>query len=137
MKDMIYKLRTSSNLSQQQFADIFKVSRQSVQKWESGAATPELPKLIEISKYFGISLDALILSADSRTAEEMKYNKIMKPKYSGMDDREFYPSAIITEYEQSVDEGLDIEKYKDLFWPYRNCPKMKSRKIWAMYYLKL
>ena len=137
MKDMIYKLRTSSNLSQQQFADIFKVSRQSVQKWESGTATPELPKLIEISKYFGISLDALILSADSRTAEEMKYNKIMKPKYSGMHDWEFYSYAIITEYEQSVDEGLDIEKYKDLFWLYRNCPKMKSRKIWAMYYLKL
>ena len=128
MKDMIYKLRTSAKMSHERFADIFKVSRQSVQKWESGAATPELPKLIEMSKYFGISLDALILSADSRTAEEMKYNKIMKPKYSGMPDWEFYPSAIITEYKQSVDEGLDIEKYKDLFFAVSKLPKDKIKK---------
>ena len=128
MKNMIYKLRTSAKMSQEQFAELFKVSRQSVQKWESGVVVPDLPKLIEISKYFGISLDALVLSADSRIAEEMKYNKLMKPKYSGMHDWEFYSSGIMTEFQQSVDEGLDIEKYKDLFLAVSKLPKDEIKK---------
>ena len=128
MKDMIYKLRTSAKMSQEEFAETFKVSRQSVQKWESGATTPELSKLIEISKYFGISLDSLILSIDNRTAEEMKYNKILKPKYSGMNSMEFYPADILIEYEQSVDEGLNIGKYKDLFVAVSKLPNDEIKK---------
>ena len=128
MKNIIYKLRSNSKMSQEQFADLFKVSRQSVQKWEKGTATPELSKLIEISKHYGISLDALVLGIDSRTAEEMKYNKIMKPKYSGMHDWEFYSSNLVTEYEQSVDEGLDIEKYKDVFYAVSKLPKDEVKK---------
>ena len=62
MKNMIYKLRTSAGMSQEGFADAFGVSRQSVQKWESGECTPGLPKLIEISKFFGISLDELVMN---------------------------------------------------------------------------
>lgn len=128
MKEMIYRLRTSAKLSQEQFADIFKVSRQAVQKWESGTSTPELSKLIEISKYFGISLDTLILSVDSRTAEEMRYNKIMKPKYSSMPEWEFYASGSMTEYQQSIDEGLDIKKYKDLFVAVSKLPQNEIKK---------
>ena len=50
----INKLRTEAKLSQEQFADIFGVSQQSVQKWENGDSTPELSKIIKISKYFGV-----------------------------------------------------------------------------------
>lgn len=128
MKEMIYKLRTNAKMSQEQFANIFGVTRQSVQKWESGAATPELSKIIEISKYFGISIDALVLEIDSRTAEEMSYNKVMKPKYSSLPDWEFYTSSITTEYEQSIDEGLNIEKYKDLFFDVSKLPKDEIKK---------
>ena len=88
MKNMIYKLRTSAGMSQEGFADAFGVSRQSVQKWESGECTPGLPKLIEISKFFGISLDALVLSADGRYTEEMRYNKNMRPKYASASERQ-------------------------------------------------
>lgn len=128
MKETIYKLRTNAKMTQEKFADVFKVSRQSVQKWENGTATPELPKLIEISKYFGISLDALVLSANSRAVEEMKYNKTMKPKYANLHDWEFYSSAILTEYEQSVDEGLDVEKYENLFLAVSKLPKDEIKK---------
>ena len=128
MKNMIYKLRTSAKMSQEQFAEAFKVTRQSVQKWEGGATTPELSKLIEISKYFGISLDSLILSIDNRTAEEMKYNKVMKPKYSHMNAWEFYPADILIEFEQSVDEGRNIEKYKDLFVAVSKLPNDEIKK---------
>ena len=102
IKDTIYKLRTKAKMSQEQFATLFQVSRQSVQKWESGTSVPELSKIIEISKYFDISLDAMILNRDNRVTEELKYNKEMKPQYSNMHDWEFYTSDILTEYQQSV-----------------------------------
>ena len=99
IKDTIYKLRTKAKMSQEQFATLFQVSRQSVQKWESGTSVPELSKIIEISKYFDISLDAMILNRDNRVTEELKYNKEMKPQYSSSYQhhrhhrRELYPET--------------------------------------------
>lgn len=125
---MIQKLRCGAKLSQEQFASLFGVSRQSVQKWESGASVPELSKIIEISKYFDISLDALVLNRDNRTLEAMNYNKEIKPRYSSMHDWEFYTSDILTEYQQSVEEGLDIEAYKDVFEAASRLPKNEIKK---------
>ena len=63
---MLHQLRASANLSQEQFADLLGVSRQSVQKWENGACVPELDKLVKIAKYFDVSLDALVLGSNTR-----------------------------------------------------------------------
>ena len=41
----IYKLRTAKNLSQGDLADLLDVSRQSVSKWETDAAIPDLINL--------------------------------------------------------------------------------------------
>ena len=111
----INKLRSDANLSQEQFATLFGVSQQSVQKWENGDSVPELGKIIKISKHFGVSLDALILGNDNRIVEEMKGTNQIKPQYANIHDWEFYSSNLMTEYQQSIEEGLDIEAYKDVF----------------------
>ena len=53
-------LRKKAGLSQEQLADRLGVTRQSVSKWESGTALPELVKLISLSEIFGVSLDYLV-----------------------------------------------------------------------------
>ena len=53
----IYKLRTSKNLSQGELADQLDVSRQSVSKWETDAAVPDLDKLMKLCDLFNVSLD--------------------------------------------------------------------------------
>lgn len=53
-------LRKKAGLSQEQLADRLGVTRQSVSKWESGAALPELVKLISLSEMFDVSLDYLV-----------------------------------------------------------------------------
>ena len=93
----INKIRTESGLTQAQFSDIFGVSQQSVQKWESGAATPDLDKIVMMSKYFDISLDALVLGNDNRIVEEMKQTKVIKPQYQNVHDWEFYSAALPTD----------------------------------------
>ena len=58
--EQIFTLRTARGMSQGDLADALEVSRQSVSKWETGAAVPELDKLLRMSELFGVSLDELV-----------------------------------------------------------------------------
>ena len=125
---IINKLRNEAKLTQAQFAEICGVSQQSVQKWENGASMPDLGKIIWISKYFDVSLDALILGNDNRLVEEMGKTHSIKPQYQNIHDWEFYSSNLLIEYQQSLDEGLDIEKYGDIFSSVSRLPKGEIKK---------
>lgn len=50
-------------MTQENLAEQMGVSRQTVSKWESGAAYPELDKLIELCQYFNCSMDAMLCEA--------------------------------------------------------------------------
>ena len=56
-------LRKKSGLTQEALAEALGVSRQSVSKWEAAGAMPEMAKIIEISKYFHVSTDFLLLDS--------------------------------------------------------------------------
>lgn len=58
--EKLISLRRKAGLSQEQLADALGVTRQSVSKWESGAAMPELGKLIALSERFEVSIDYLV-----------------------------------------------------------------------------
>jgi transcriptional regulator with XRE-family HTH domain len=60
----ILELRKAGNLSQEQLAEKIRVSRQSISKWESGETIPEIERIIELSKVFGVSTDYLLLSGE-------------------------------------------------------------------------
>lgn len=122
------RLRTCAHMSQEDFAERIGVSRQSVQKWESGASVPELEKLIRIAKFFDISLDALILESDTRITEEFSFHKALKPRYANLHDWESYSSNLPVEYHQSVEEGLDISAYADVFEAVSRLPKNEVKK---------
>ncbi len=111
----INQLRLNANLTQAKFAEMLGVSQQSVQKWESGVSTPDMDKFIKMSKYFDVSLDELIMGNDSRVVEEMNKENLIKPQYQNFDDYEFYGTNLMIEYKQCMEEGLDVERYKDLF----------------------
>lgn len=59
-QDRLYSLRKKQGLSQEELANIVGVSRQAVQKWESGVARPDLDNLMALAQYFSISLDELV-----------------------------------------------------------------------------
>ena len=58
--EKLLDLRRREGLSQEQLADRLGVTRQSVSKWESGTAVPELSKLIALSELFSVSVDYLV-----------------------------------------------------------------------------
>lgn len=59
-QEKLYQLRRERSLSQEGLASALGVSRQAVQKWESGAASPDTNNLIALSDFFGVTLDSLL-----------------------------------------------------------------------------
>ncbi len=60
ISEKLYALRRARQLSQEELAEVLGVSRQAVQKWESGASTPDVGNLVALSDYFDVSLDELV-----------------------------------------------------------------------------
>lgn len=59
-KENLRKIRKENNLSQEQLADELGVSRQAISKWESGAAYPEMDKIIALCDKFNLNIDDLL-----------------------------------------------------------------------------
>ena len=53
-------LRKQRGWSQEELGSQIGVTRQTVSKWEMGQSTPELEKLVELSRLFGMSIDRLV-----------------------------------------------------------------------------
>lgn len=58
--EKLAKERKKNNLSQEQFADKMKVSRQAVSKWELGSSYPDMDKIIQMCKILNCNLDDLL-----------------------------------------------------------------------------
>lgn len=58
--EKLQKLRTESNLTQQELADKLYVSRTAISKWESGRGYPSIDSIKTIAGYFGVLVDDLL-----------------------------------------------------------------------------
>lgn len=54
------ELRKRKGITQKELADIFSVSMQTISKWETGVAYPNIMMLATISEYFEVSTDMLL-----------------------------------------------------------------------------
>jgi len=71
----ICDIRKSHGLTQEEFANMFSVTRQAVSNWENDKAYPDLHTLVEISNQFNITLDVL-LKEDERMIESIDKERI-------------------------------------------------------------
>jgi transcriptional regulator with XRE-family HTH domain len=60
ISEKILNLRKANNLTQEELADKLNISRQSVSKWESEQAVPDVDKLLALSEIFKVSTDYLL-----------------------------------------------------------------------------
>lgn len=62
--EKLLALRKANDLTQEQLAEKLDVSRQSISKWESGQAVPELEKIVALSAVFDVTTDYLLKSSE-------------------------------------------------------------------------
>ncbi len=68
VKQKLRDVRTERGISQEALAELLGVSRQTVSKWETGAARPSAGNLAALSEIFGLPVDAFV--KDDWTAPE-------------------------------------------------------------------
>lgn len=101
--DKIKQLRYKAGLTQEQLGDTLGVSAQSVSKWETAAAMPDITLLPPLAEVFGVSIDELF-----DLTKEQKWRRIE----SRMDMEEELPADIFREYEAFLREQLPNEEDK-------------------------
>lgn len=69
----ICKIRKDNNLTQEEFAEKYNVTRQTVSSWENCKSYPDLDTLVRISDDFSISLDVL-LKEDKKVIKDIDKN---------------------------------------------------------------
>ena len=74
--EKIYNLRSENHLSQEEFAQILNVSRQTVSKYENGSTYPEIDKLIFISERFQVSIDYLLKDSEEISASREALDRL-------------------------------------------------------------
>ena len=94
--EKIYKLRTEKNLSQGDLSEMLEVSRQSISKWENGAATPDLDKIIKLSEIFGITIDELVKNEEVSAPEEPKDKVVIIKKESSFPPRKIIGTVLLS-----------------------------------------
>lgn len=70
LADKIIHLRKKHHMTQEDLAERLNVSRQSVSKWEGAQSTPDLNKILKLSKVFGVTTDYLL--NDEHVSDEIE-----------------------------------------------------------------
>lgn len=60
LADKIIQLRKKAGWSQEELAEQLQVSRQSVSKWEGAQSVPDLERILQMSRIFGVTTDYLL-----------------------------------------------------------------------------
>lgn len=127
----LQQIRQENGISQEAFAELLGVSRQSVSKWERGRGYPEIDKLIFISEHFNISLDELLKDSSGKISggkkiRERKPISLLKPEDS-REVQEIYPGQNTFNH-TVVSEPNNLAKYENYEFQQQSIPSSESGK---------
>ena len=111
LSEKITELRKKAGLSQEEFGAEIGVSRQAVSKWEMSQTTPDLNKIMKMSKFFGVPIDFLLKDEyDLRFLENhnMEYKDIDRDE-NKQTDNEKTNNPQSTTFEKGSSETKMIE----------------------------
>lgn len=112
MCDKLYELRKASGLSQEELSYQLGVSRQTVSKWENGAVSPELDKIVVLSRLFHVTTDYLLIDDMSVKNYDELYQKWVgdanqptRPAADAAEKREVVSDAELAACDVAEDEA--------------------------------
>ena len=79
LADKITALRKMAGWSQEELAEQLSVTRQSVSKWEGAQSVPDMDKVVQMSRLFGVTTDFLLKDELSEEEDYTRENKAKSP----------------------------------------------------------
>ena len=80
----LIELRKKKGLSQEELGYELSVTRQTISKWELGLSTPDMDKLMEISRFFNISIDDLTNENKVTNTNSTNNSSRINPEFVGV-----------------------------------------------------
>lgn len=71
----IAEARKKKNLTQEQLADLLKVTRQSISRWESDHTYPDMDKIVFLSEILDVSCDYLLTDKDKLQEDGKEFKR--------------------------------------------------------------
>lgn len=81
ISNQLKNYRKKLNISQEEFAEVVHVSRQTISNWENDKSYPDIQSLVLISEYFKISLDELVKGDVASMKNQLDLNEMNKYTY--------------------------------------------------------
>lgn len=79
LADKITALRKKAGWSQEELAEQLGITRQSVSKWEGAQSVPDMDKVVQMSRLFGVTTDFLLKDELSEEEDYTRENKAKSP----------------------------------------------------------
>lgn len=79
LADKITALRKKAGWPQEELAEQLGVTRQSVSKWEGAQSVPDMDKVVQMSRLFGVTTDFLLKDELSEEEDYTRENKAKSP----------------------------------------------------------
>ena len=124
----ISALRQARGLTQQQLAAMMNVSHQAVSKWESGLALPDISTMLELTRFFGITVEQLFEDENAEYAEAAGANADIETEIPQIETKEvrnmniqqflqmapFMSKAAVEEIAMGIDVGITAAQFAKL-----------------------
>ncbi len=114
-------LRKMTGMTQEMLAEKMNVSRQTVSKWESGTACPELDKLVELCGLFNCTVDRILredMNFSSEAYSEIRTVTLESIKYIRYAVISCEPESDAISHVKGWAEQLGIEKPEIIGWDF-------------------
>lgn len=112
--EKLMQLRKEKGMSQEDLAEQLDVTRQTVSKWELGISTPEMEKLVQMSKYFGVSVDELVSDNKINDNSKKVNNGYSSGEFVGIDEQ-YIPKNENTKNEGYVKEDKKAKNFMKVY----------------------
>ena len=115
-------LRKEKEMTQEEIAEVFNVSRRTVTRWETGVNMPDLDILVEIADYYEIDLKEIFDGErkSEKMNEEMKETVMKVAEYSN-DQKDKMARVTLTYFILGIialiiNQGMQFFELPETFW---------------------
>lgn len=115
--EKLIELRKSKGLSQDELGNALGVSRQTISKWELAQSYPDFQRLVLLSDYFGLSLDALVKDIDVQDIRNKSLNdKQLSAIYEDINSAKSTINKVVTILSVIGIVGITLSILAGIFW---------------------
>lgn len=115
--EKLIELRKSKGLSQDELGNALGVSRQTISKWELAQSYPDFQRLVLLSDYFGLSLDALVKDIDVQDIRNKSLSdKQLSAIYEDINSAKSTINKVVTILSVIGIVGITLSILAGIFW---------------------